>query len=376
MLTPEDLELRWPVDLLAYEVDALVADLTVHSWTQRAQLLLAEAFVGEEVVRGLHEAEDRFRAGSRDRMAPGFDLQVQARYLGMLVQHVKATSPPSAPRPFFAERGGARLSEEPSQAQRHSQLRAEWVDLVGWFEARGYLEQIRNRYERPEGGREDLVSALDYEALRLLGVPRLWPLRPQEWTEDLFYSLVELVHDLAARPRFVFQHEEMQEPVYEAFSRPAGQRLYRWRVNQMFAKAANGLALAEDGPDTGRVVQNPAPDFAELEAETAASTEHRTEVGHARALFRLRGATREEKKSAVVELAGVCERHRHGILKSGLPGGDSGELFNIANNFHLRHKDLKQIDSYGEEYLDWLYWWYLATVALLERLLAQTNHDG
>ena len=49
----------------------------------------------------------------------------------------------------------------------------------------------------------------------------------------------------------------------------------------------------------------------------------------------------------------------------------SGDLFNIANNFHLRHKDLKQVDDYGDEYLDWLYWWYLATVDLLDQLIGK-----
>lgn len=28
-----------------------------------------------------------------------------------------------------------------------------------------------------------------------------WPLRPEAWDEDTFYGLIEVIHDLVARPR-------------------------------------------------------------------------------------------------------------------------------------------------------------------------------
>ncbi|GFE17891.1 hypothetical protein Sgleb_59380 [Streptomyces glebosus] len=35
---------------------------------------------------------------------------------------------------------------------------------------------------------------------RRLGIPDLWPLAPESWDEDTFYGLIEVFHDLRARP--------------------------------------------------------------------------------------------------------------------------------------------------------------------------------
>ncbi|MGW1616541.1 hypothetical protein ACWCQZ_45340 [Streptomyces sp. NPDC002285] len=42
-----------------------------------------------------------------------------------------------------------------------------------------------------------------------------------------------------------------------------------------------------------------------------------------------------------------------------------GALFEIANRY-----DLRQRGDYGEPFLDWIFWWYLATVELANRITA------
>lgn len=84
-------------------------------------------------------------------------------------------------------------------------------------------------------------------------------------------------------------------------------------------------------------------------------------------LFRSRGATPEEKRSAVVSLARVLEQHRR-LLKTELRR-DEADLFNIANNFDIRHSRDGQQGDYDPVFLDWVFWWYLATIELLNRLL-------
>jgi hypothetical protein len=96
----------------------------------------------------------------------------------------------------------------------------------------------------------------------------------------------------------------------------------------------------------------------------------RDEVAHAVALFRGRGATREDKRSAVVALARVLE-HRRALLKDALFSKDEGALFGIANAFDLRHHNAEQRGDYDEAFLDWVFWWYLGTVELTTRLLAR-----
>ena len=46
---------------------------------------------------------------------------------------------------------------------------------------------------------------------------------------------------------------------------------------------------------------------------------------------------------------------------------DEGALFQIANQFDLRHSGERQRPHYQDSYLDWVFWWYLATVELTDR---------
>lgn len=86
--------------------------------------------------------------------------------------------------------------------------------------------------------------------------------------------------------------------------------------------------------------------------------------------FRRRGATRHDKRSAVVLLAGVLETHRS-LLDEELLSKDEGALFGIANKFAIRHQRADQRPDYDDAYLDWIFWWYLATVALVKELLGR-----
>jgi predicted DNA-binding ribbon-helix-helix protein len=94
-------------------------------------------------------------------------------------------------------------------------------------------------------------------------------------------------------------------------------------------------------------------------------------VAHAVAKFRGRAATREDKRLAVVALIGILEERRQHLKSAGLSKKDDGALFDIANNFDLRHRNIRQHGDYDEAFLEWLFWWYLATVDLTDRLLAR-----
>ncbi len=60
---------------------------------------------------------------------------------------------------------------------------------------------------------------------------------------------------------------------------------------------------------------------------------------------------------------------RRALLDAQLLSKDENALFQIANEFDLRHRRADQRDDYGDDYLDWIFWWYLGTVELTNRLL-------
>ncbi|MDX2837343.1 hypothetical protein PV463_43365, partial [Streptomyces scabiei] len=77
----------------------------------------------------------------------------------------------------------------------------------------------------------------------------------------------------------------------------------------------------------------------------------------------------ESKRSAIFNLARILEERR-ALIKEHLHKKDEGALFQIANSFDLRHSNAGQQREYDEAFLDWIFWWYLATVELTNRLIA------
>ncbi|SHN89077.1 hypothetical protein SAMN05660350_05072 [Geodermatophilus obscurus] len=214
-----------------------------------------------------------------------------------------------------------------------------------------------------------------------IGRRELWPLDPGAWDEDTFYDLIEMVHDLVARPRDRWTHDFGDCGFhYGSFAVRTGQAVYRWRVNELLARHGADVRLADNGEDAGRLVHIAGDDRDELVERALATPDPRDRdaVRHAIALFRGRGATREEKRSAAAALARVLE-DRRALLKQELFSKDEGALFQIANEFDIRHRGVRgphgkaQQEDYADVFLDWVFWWYLATVELTDRLLAEQS---
>ena len=93
----------------------------------------------------------------------------------------------------------------------------------------------------------------DPEALlaERLGVEGLWPLRPSLWDDGgMFFDLIEVFHDLIARPRSRGYHSWNQCGWhYSDFSSDIGRALYRWKVNALLAWAGSNCTW----PTTARM---------------------------------------------------------------------------------------------------------------------------
>ena len=48
-------------------------------------------------------------------------------------------------------------------------------------------------------------------------------------------------------------------------------------------------------------------------------------------------------------------------------------MFSLANEFAIRHQRRGQQGDYDPAFLDWIFWWYLATIELTDRLLARDS---
>jgi hypothetical protein len=240
---------------------------------------------------------------------------------------------------------------------------------VAELERQGYMEQVFPSPCVDDRDEPELDPAAELE--KRLGIAGLWPLMPDRWDVSTFYGLIEVYHDLVSRPRERVYHDYGSCGWhYSHFSAAAGRAVYRWKVNEVLQAGGAGYRLADSGEDQGRLVAIFGDGRSALLADAIshAPPSTATRVQHAIALFRKRDATVEDKRSALVTLAGILEERRQ-LIKVELGSADEGALFHIANKFAIRHQNKDQQGNYDPAFQDWIFWWYLGTVELTERII-------
>jgi hypothetical protein len=356
-LTDPDFALNWPAELFIIEVTE-IDRIEDPDWQRRIELLLEEAFAGptprEEFNRA---AEPRY---------PGETGQKEA-ILSELVTVAPSLPMAAAPRPYYSQRHAAR----PEAVLPADAVRRSFVRIVAHLSESGYLAKAF-----PEGCVDDNslvpVNESDYIEERL-GIAGLWPFdsSQESWDDDTFYSLIEVIHDAVARPRRRTWHSWNECGWhYAEFAVSPARALYRWRINHLLERSIVPLRLAESGEDIGRMVavtdagrSDLIDRLLEIEEPSVAGR-----IEHAIALFRSRGATEHDKRSAIITLAGILEERRS-LLETELFRRDEGALFQIANQFAIRHQSEFQRADYDPVFLDWVFWWYAATIELTNRII-------
>lgn len=381
-LDEPDYQLVWPRTLFTAEAAKLLNDRKLKDWDERCALLLEDSFVRGYAGGPLSEFHDL--AASRTFFPSSDDpwdtpaqnarssLTIQQHFLRDLVTNAdQLREDGSHRRPYWRERkAGQRIVVVLDSAA----VVREFVALVNELENAGYFEK---RFGK-DCVDDPWIDSPGVLIERELGVEGLWPLDSHALAEDLdlFFDVVELLHDLVSRPLTRSLHSYGGCGWHHGnFEIEPGRTLYRWRVNKIFQRSELGFRLAEEGDDIGRLVKVTDDVRTALVQAVACRDdgEPADQVRHALALFRERGTDRNQKRSAVAALALVLEERRHTVLTDAMAKSDRGALFDIANNFHVRHQDVKQKRDYDEFYLDWIFWVYLASIELTNRVIDEQS---
>lgn len=360
--------LFWPPDILAEEVGSLAGSETASGmeseWVQEAMLLLRQAFTSPVPADDFWEV-----SGEIELFVDYGDADPCVLWLRDLSE--AALNRSLGPSRYYSER----YPDNPDAPKLPlSEVAGQVRSLVDKLLEDGFFDETFGvRCSVTEQGRK---PSPEHELGRLVGKRYLWTADPEEWWDnaDLF-DFVEVFHDLAARPTKAWfcRHCHDHHPL--EFSHESGRAIYRALVNRLLDKSSIELRLAESGEDVGRMVRSAPDELGELVNEAlGAQSLDRGEVAHAVATFRHREGTVEQRRSAVVTLASVLENRRP-LLKEVLRSADEKALFQIANGFSLRHKNSSQRDDYDPEFLDWIFFWYLATINLTDRLLAKRSRQ-
>ncbi|WP_319071827.1 hypothetical protein [Streptomyces europaeiscabiei] len=366
-------ELLWPTALFVSEGERILR--STGSWQDRAKWLLTEALAGTTAVADFEDlpnhtapTADPWATTATGRGIKGAVMD-QHEWFTNLINRAPELRHAVAPRPYWPQRHGNGLAHDGSTAR---DTRRDFARLIGEFTDSGYLVEVfREECVDDDSELPDASDVID----RRLGIPDLWPLTPQTWDENTFYGLIEVFHDLVSRPRTRHYHSYSGCGWhYSEFHNGPARVLYRWKVNQLLREAGIEYELAAEGEDLGRLVAvtDDARSALVHRALNDSAPDITTRIRHAIALFRGRDTSAESKRSAIVTLAGVLEERR-ALIKEQVGKPDEGALFEIANRYDLRHRRADQRGDYDEAFLDWIFWWYLATVELTNRLIVARN---
>jgi len=272
-------------------------------------------------------------------------------------------------RDYYSRRAGSQ-AEGIDLTQLRKGLRA----LYSSLEKLGYFQEAMG-YRCVDEGDVPGTMGEDIEAYFFLRLRRegLYPIEScsEQYTEEDVFDIMELLYDHVSQP--VSGHHHTYNDCgwhYNEFDEEGGRKEFREEVNRLLSDYGRGYELLV----LGEVVALPEPGmkglFAEPETKVdPANVEER--IVRAQQLFLSRRSSTHDRRDAVKELTDVLEFLRPTVKKQ-LLKADEQALFNIANNFGIRHHRPSQQTDYDTEiWLSWVFHVYLATLQAVTKTLAK-----
>lgn len=176
----------------------------------------------------------------------------------------------------------------------------------------------------------------------------LWPIHKcvYEYDEQKLFTVIEFLFDYVSEPQTVYLHKWMDCGYHTSdYDKPKGRAKYRDEMNEILKDYKSGYSLSEAGE-----IQECPPDglefvFEEIKTDDPENIDDRRHLAVSK--YRRYSATLDEKKDAVRTLGDILEYLRkEGIT---LPSKDKSDLFNILNNFDIRHHNREQKKEYDKE---------------------------
>ena len=207
---------------------------------------------------------------------------------------------------------------------------------------------------------------VDGYVMRKIRKNQLWPVNEKysHYSEEDAFDVIEFLYDSISMPLPVGSEYHSWNDCgyhYKNFDRFKGQLEFRNQVNEYLNDYGEGYELSEKG----EILALLNPEFKPLlEANLPVHDPENIEVKVQNAISKYRryGSTIEDRKDAVRDLADCLEFLRPKMEKV-LSKKDDAALFNIANNFGIRHHNDKQQNNYDHTvWLSWMFYFYLSTI--------------
>jgi hypothetical protein len=255
-----------------------------------------------------------------------------------------------------------------------------FVNAYNRFVRRDYFQEALG-YECVDAGfvAGTLGPDVAAEVFGRLRKPDLWPIREhvESYSEDDLFDIIEFVYDCVSKPVEGRYHSYSDCGWhYTAFDGDAGHSEFRAEINDLLRDYSEGYELSQDGEilALGEPGLQPLLDEPLLQYDPE-NVESRVEAAVYR--FRHRRSSLDDKRDAVKGLADVLEFLRPKLV-SMLTSKDESDLFNIVNNFAIRHhNELQKTDYDKETWYTWMFYYFLATIhAVLKSIEASEEARG
>lgn len=274
-------------------------------------------------------------------------------------------------RDYYSTRTG-KISETPEITLK--MLKKLFMVSYDKLDEDGYFQKYFGYYCVDQGDVKGELG-IDINSMIFLGIKKngLWPLRTkfEDYTEDDLFDMIEFMHDHCSKPISGYYHQYSNcGHHYDIFNDNEGQKHYRDTINYILRDFKEGFEISEAGEILELAYNNIAPLF-QADIPSSDSENITKKIDLAVLKFRRHKSTLDDRRDALRELADVLEYLRPDIKKV-LASKDESDLFNIANNFGIRHHNVDQKVDYDKAiWYSWIFYYYLATIHAALRLIAK-----
>lgn len=212
------------------------------------------------------------------------------------------------------------------------------------------------------------IPDVDYEILIKIRKNNIWPISKHydHYSEDDLFDIIEFLYQNASKPLDHTSHGQNNTCIHwQKFNKSLGQKEFREKINELLDLYVNPFVLSFKGA----IQSKPEKGFEKIfEAKVPTEDENiQARIEAAKSKFLRHGASLDDRRHAVRDLADILEYIRP-QLKKFLSKNDESDLFNIANNFGIRHLNEKQKTNYDAAlWLSWMFYLYLSTIHVVLR---------
>lgn len=257
-----------------------------------------------------------------------------------------------------------------------SEILGLFIRLFNQMNADGYFHEAFGYICVDAGEVGGSVRDPELEMLLTIRKTGLWPvyIKALSYSEDDFFDVIEFLYLYVSKPIEGTMHSYNDCGMHwETFNKIQGQKEFRIRINSVLAHYEHRYELSPNG----EVLHKPESGFEPIFDADLPSKDGNivSRVSAATLRYRRHGSTLDDRRQAVRDLSDVLEYLRPQV-KTLLTSADEKDLFNIANNFGVRHHNDKQRTAYDASiWLSWMFYFYLSTIHVVLRKIGHQTQD-